>query len=67
MFAKARRKQVVTNLQDLESVKELFDTLYRSSERTEILSNLTPSMDNVMFTKLNRSKTINDNFTRIWF
>ena len=63
MFAKARRKQVVTNLQDLESVKELFDKLYRSSERPELLSNLTPSMDNVMFTKLDRSKTINDNFT----
>lgn len=63
IFAKVTKKEVATNLQDIESVKELFDNLYRASENPEVLSNLKPSMDNVMFGKLNRSKTINQNFT----
>jgi len=63
IFGKTTKKEVATNLQDIESVKELFDNLYRASENPEILSNLKPSMDNVMFGKLNRSKIINDNFT----
>jgi hypothetical protein len=63
LFGRTNKKQVTTNLQDIESVKELFDKLYRASENPEILSNLKPSMDNVMFGKLNRSKVINDNFT----
>ena len=63
LFGKATKKQVATNLQDITSVKELFDKLYRASENPEILSSLKPSMDNVMFGKLNRAKTINDNFT----
>ena len=63
LFGKATKKQVATNLQDITSVKELFDKLYRASENPEILSSLKPSMDNVMFGKLNRSKIINDNFT----
>jgi hypothetical protein len=63
MFGKITKKQAATNLQDVASVKELFDKLYRASENPEILSNLMPSMDNVMFGKLNRSKVINDNFT----
>jgi hypothetical protein len=41
----------------------MFDKLYRASKNPEILSNLKPSMHNVMFGKLNRSKIINDNFT----
>ena len=63
LFGKTTKKEVATKLQDIESVKELFDKLYRASENPEILSNLKPSMDNVMFGKLNRSKVINDNFT----
>lgn len=63
IFGKVTKKEVATNLQDIETVKELFDKLYRASENPEILSNLKPSMDNVMFGKLNRSKIINDNFT----
>ena len=63
MFGRTTKKQVATNLQDIDTVKELFDKLYRASENPEILSTLKPSMDNVMFGKLNRSKTINDDFT----
>ena len=63
LFGRTNKKQVDTNLQDIESVKELFDKLYRASENPEILSNLKPIMSNVMFGKLNRAKTINDNFT----
>ena len=63
LFGKVSKKQAATSLQDVESVKELFDKLYRASENPSILSSLKPSMDNVMFGKLNRSKIINDNFT----
>jgi hypothetical protein len=63
IFGRTTKKEVATNLQDIKSVKELFDKLYRASENPEALSNLKPSMDNVMFGKLNRSKIINDNFT----
>ena len=63
LFGKVTKQQAATSLQDVESVKELFDKLYRASENPGILSNLKPSMDNVMFGKLNRSKVINDNFT----
>jgi len=63
MFGRTNKKQVATNLQDIDTVKEMFDKLYRASENPEILSNLKPSMNNVMFGKLNRAKTINDNFT----
>ena len=63
MFGRTNKKQVATNLQDIDTVKEMFDKLYRASENPEILSNLKPSMDNVIFGKLKRAKTINDNFT----
>jgi hypothetical protein len=63
LFGKVSKKQAATSLQDVESVKELFDKLYRASENPDILSSLKPSMDNVIFGKLNRSKIINDNFT----
>jgi len=63
LFGKVTKQQAATSLQDVESVKELFDKLYRASENPGILSSLKPSMDNVMFGKLNRSKVINDNFT----
>jgi hypothetical protein len=48
---------------NVESVKELYDKLYRASKNPELLANLTPSMDNVMFGELNRAKTINENFS----
>lgn len=63
MFGRTNKKQVATNLQDIDTVKEMFDKLYRASENPDILSNLKPAMNNVMFGKLNRAKTINDNFT----
>ena len=63
MFGKTTKKQVATSLQDIATVKEMFDKLYRASENPEILSHLKPSMNNVLLEKLNRSKTINDNFT----
>ena len=63
MFGRTNKKQVATNLQDIDTVKEMFDKLYRASENPEILSSLKPSINNVMFGKLNRAKTINDNFT----
>ena len=63
VFGKTTKKQVATNLQDIDTVKEMFDKLYRASENPEILSHLKPSMDNVILGKLNRAKTINDNFT----
>jgi len=63
LFGRTTKKEVVTKLQDINSIKEMFDKLYRASKNPEILSNLKPSMDNVMFGKLNRSKIINDNFT----
>ena len=63
LFGKTTKKQAATDLLNVESVKELYDKLYRASENPSLLSNLTPSMDNVMFTKLNRTKTINENFS----
>ena len=63
LLGKTNKKEVATKLQDIETIKVLFDKLYRASTNPDILSNLKPSMDNVMFGKLNRSKTINDNFT----
>jgi hypothetical protein len=63
VFGRTTKKQVATNLQDIDTVKEMFDKLYRASENPEILSHLKPSMDNVILGKLNRAKTINDNFT----
>jgi len=63
LFGRTTKKEVATNLQDIESVKEMFDKLYRASENPEILSNLKPAIANDMFGKLNRAKTINENFT----
>ena len=63
LFGKATKNEVTTDLMNLESVKELYDKLYRASENPDMLSNLTPSMDNVIFGELNRAKTINDNFS----
>jgi hypothetical protein len=63
LFGKTTKNEVTTDLMNIESVKELYDKLYRASENSNMLSNLTPSMDNVIFGELNRAKTINDNFS----
>ena len=63
LFTGVTKKEVITRPSDIPVVKELFDKLYRASENPEIISNLKPSMNNIMFTELNRLKTINENFT----
>ena len=55
LFGRTNKKQVATNLQDIESVKELFDKLYRASENPEILSNLKPSMGIVTGKQIGRA------------
>lgn len=52
MFGKITR-QDMTRPRDIAVVKELYDKLYKG----EILD-LQPSMENIMFTKLNRARTI---------
>ena len=52
MFGKITR-QDMTRPRDIANVKELFDKLYKG----EILD-LKPSTENIMFTKLNRARTI---------
>jgi hypothetical protein len=63
LFGKTTKNEVTTDLMNVESVKELYDKLYRASKNPELLANLTPSMDNVIFGELNRAKTINENFS----
>ena len=58
LFGKATKQQVITRPRDIAAVKELFDKLYYASERPELLQNMQPSADNIMFTKLNRAKVI---------
>jgi hypothetical protein len=58
LFGKASKEQVITRPRDIASVKELFDKLYQASERPELLQNMQPSTDNMMFTQLNRLKAI---------
>ena len=62
-IGKTTKKEVATDLMNVESVKELYDKLYRASENPDLLANLKPSMDNVIWGKLNRSKSINENFS----
>lgn len=58
LFGKATKQQVVTRPRDIAAVKELFDKLYDASNRPELLQNMQPSTENMMFTKLNRAKVI---------
>jgi len=58
MFGKVSKKDLATRPRDIASVKELFDNLYQASEKPELLQNMQPSTDNMMFTQLNRSKAI---------
>jgi len=63
LFTGVSKRDVVSTPLDIPVVKELFENLYRASDNPSILSNLTPSMNNIIFTELNRSKTINENFS----
>lgn len=58
LFGKATKQQVITRPRDIAAVKELFDKLYDASNRPELLQNMQPSTENMMFTKLNRAKVI---------
>ena len=59
LFGKATKQQVITRPREIAAVKELFDKLYDASNRPELLQNMQPSADNVMFkNKLNRAKVI---------
>ena len=62
LYSKVTGKEMITRPSDIATVKELFDKLYRASANPEILSNLKPTMDNIIFSKLNRTKTINTEF-----
>jgi hypothetical protein len=42
----------------IPAVKELYDNLYFASSKPELLNKYKPSLENVMFTELNRAKTI---------
>jgi len=57
MFGKITQQDMIRP-RDIANIKNYFDQLYKG----EILD-LKPSMDNIMFSKLNRLKTINNNFT----
>ena len=58
LFGKVSKQELATRPRDIASVKELFDKLYRASENPELLQNMQPSVDNMMFTQLNRVKAI---------
>ena len=49
LFGKATKQQVITRPREIAAVKELFDKLYDASNRPELLQNMQPSADNVMF------------------
>ena len=57
MFGKITQ-QDMTRPRDIADIKIYFDMLYKGE-----MLDLNPSMDNIMFSKLNRLKTINNNFT----
>jgi len=51
-------RQDMTRPRDIASVREYFDLLYKSDKNPEVFQQFSPSINNLMFTKLNRSKTI---------
>lgn len=63
LFTGVTKRNVAATPLDIPVVRELFEKLYRASENPSILSELKPSMNNIIFTKLNRSSTINENFS----
>jgi len=58
IFGKVDRTQARLRPRDIPAVKEMFDLLYDSSARPELFQNMQPSTENMMFTKLNRTKLI---------
>lgn len=58
LFRGSSARDTEFHVADLSSVKELYDKLSLSSKDATVLDTYTPSMDNVRFFKLNRSKTI---------
>ena len=58
IFGKVTRTQAILRPRDIPAVKEMFDLLYDSSARPELLQHMEPSTKNMMFTKLNRAKVI---------
>lgn len=61
-FIKALFGKVNLNSSDgiarIPAVKELYDNLYFASNKPELLNKYKPSIENVLFTELNRAKTI---------
>jgi protein-tyrosine-phosphatase len=61
LFRGASARDTEFHVADLAAIRELYDKLTlpsKSKESIEFFDTYTPSMDNVMFFKLNRSKTI---------
>jgi predicted kinase len=58
LIGRVSKQDLATRPRDIASVKELFDKLYRASENPELLQDMQPSTDNMMFTQLNRAKAI---------
>ena len=56
MFAKVKTTEMATRPRDIESVRELYDMLYRASATPDIFQNLKANAENMMFTQLNRLK-----------
>lgn len=61
-FIKALFGKVNLNSSDgiarIPAVKELYDNLYFASNKPELLNKYKPSIENILFTELNRAKTI---------
>lgn len=56
MFGKVKTTEMATRPRDIESVRELYDMLYRASANPELFQNLKPNAGNMVFTQLNRLK-----------
>ena len=54
VFENTTKQDVITDLYDISSVKEMFDTLYFSSKNPKLLNKYTPLIDNVMFNEMDR-------------
>jgi predicted kinase len=51
-------RQDMTRPRDIASVREYFDLLYQSDKNPDVFQQFNSSVNNLMFTKLNRAKTI---------
>lgn len=54
LFKNVSAEEVSTGMYEIPMVKEMFDTLYFSSENPALLNTYTPLIENVMFDELNR-------------